>query len=335
MLVTKEIIESFIRNEITNDLIEAPKCSAEKKKFLISSIFTNDSEKKMAIWKNSGRFRCYKTGYDGNFITLVMKVKNLNLQEAKYYILKNYLNNDLKLLLTNKENYFKRNDLEDFNIISFPDYFEKINEKHKEYIEYLNKREIDWRELNLFINPKEKRIVFPIYRNNNLVYYTQRAIDNNKLRWKDASVGNKEGLFFQKEKTEIVYLCEGIFDSLKIRGGIALLGSHVSEKTVKEILNQNPYKIVIVMDNDPQGFKSQILLFIALRKLNFKNIYFFDWSKFNEKDLGEIPKYKLENIESLIYKADNKGLMKWILENMKKIDENYRKQIKTQIRNLF
>lgn len=304
----------------------------EKRKFAFFSPFCIDTEKKCVMWFPSGRFRCYKSGEEGDFFKFIKLVKNLSTySEAKYYFIKNFLksSDSIKNFLDNQNN-FEEVETEEESI-KLPEEVERFNKlKHLKYFNYLKDRNIPIDiidSLNLFIDVKSERIIFPIYSEDKskLLYYTGRSIDKNqKIRWLDAVSKHKSEIVFSVNKElQTIYLVEGIFDSLKIHGGVSLLGSYLHETIEKELISKNYYKIIVVMDNDLPGLEAQIKIVLRLKQKK-KNIYIWNWNndKINRyKDFGEIPLNILEELKSTnYYKADEKGILKWKLLNIKKFE---------------
>jgi len=340
MLIGKDKIEQFLNDEGINDYIESPK-NGIKKKFAINSPFCSDTEKKCVIWFNSGKFRCYKSGEEGSFFQFIKFIKNYSsFSEAKMYFLKNYWKGDFKELFSENKNTeeFEKEE----SSINLPENAEEFNkELHKEYFNYLNKRikETTIDRLKLFIDIKEKRIIFPVYNiNNELVYYTGRSINpDNKLRWKDSVSPYKAELFYEWNSSQIIYLTEGIFDALKIQGGISILGAYLSDINRKKILNKKPYKIILVFDNDSTGKETQIKSAADFLSDGFKNIYLWNWKhpEINKyKDFGEIPYKILENPSDYYYKFDLSGFLKWKIMNLKDFESEQKERIKRIIKNI-
>ncbi len=330
MNLNKELIQNFLLNEVTVELEERPK-TGEKKKFAFNSPFCLDSERKCVVWFPSGLFRCYKSGTEGNFIHFVKLIKNLSsYSEAKFYVLKNYLSDIKSLKNFLSDDFNETKELEDEEILVLPEECEKLSEKkHPEYFSYLINREISnetIKSVNLFINKENKRIVFPIYSNDKskLLYFTQRSIEKNpKVRWLDSVSKHKSSVTFSVNKdSQIIYLVEGIFDALKVNGGVSILGSYLHSQIEGELKSKNYYKIIVVMDNDLPGLEAQIRIILRLRQK--KNVYIWNWENDkikSFKDFGEIPLSILDELKnSNYYKATESGILKWKLLNIKKFD---------------
>ena len=342
MNLNRELIQELLINEVSHELDERPK-TGEKRKFAFYSPFCNDTEKKCVMWFPSGRFRCYKSGEEGDFFKFIKLIKNLNsFSEAKYYFIKNYLksNDSIKNFINHETQDFEEE--KEIDEIKLPEGSEKFNKlKHIKYFNYLKDRELSNEaidSMNLFIEQKTQRIIFPIYSNDNskLLYYTGRSIDKNqKLRWVDAVSKHKSEVVFSLNKNlQTIYLVEGIFDSLKIDGGVSLLGSYLHETIEKELISKNYYKIIVVMDNDLPGLEAQLKIILKLRKKRNVHIWNWDNEKINKyKDFGEIPLSILNELKSInYYSANEQGILKWKLLNIKKFELEKRIQLNRLIK---
>jgi len=285
-----------------------------KKNFRINSIFENDSKYKLWISKEkNGIWQDYKAHKKGDFINFVKEYMGMKTYgEAKMYLLKNYFFTSKTLPSYSRKNKIYKNIKE----LSIPIEFEKFNsEKHIEYKDYLLSRNIDYKNLNLFVDTKRKMIVFPIYEYGVLVYYVARSINPKSfLRYKNAETDGT-GYIYGLDNIHsgsTVFIFEGIFDALLVDGGVALLSANnVTEETIEKILIKNPYKIYIVMDNDKAGIEaSDKLEKILYNKIS--NLYRFNWHNITEKDLSE---YKAKN--------RNVNIKTMIKQNSDRVDTKY------------
>jgi len=174
--------------------------------------------------------------------------------------------------------------------------FERLSLKkktHKPFIEYLFKRKISVEKINetkIFIDKKSKRLIFPVYENEDLIFYTKRSIVPHFLPWIKAT---KEGSFpiwnLDNIDEDIVYLFEGIFDAINIKNGVAILGV-AHEEVAKKIASKNFLKYVIVLDNDEAGRKAKIHLAEILSNDYNKDVYIYNYKGINEqyKDFSEM-----------------------------------------------
>lgn len=253
--------------------------------------------------------------YHGDFYKFVKLIKHFDTyKEAKQWFNKTYLlqNDSLKDILNSehKTNYNKNEE-----ILYWSDKYKKLdlNKKvHKDYIDYLLKRKVDKKHIEnvkIFIDRKNKRLIFPVYENEKLIFYTKRSIVPNTEPWIKAS---KEDVFpiwnLENISDEEIYIFEGIFDAIHILNGVAILGS-AFEEVIKKIVKRNFKKYIIVLDNDEVGKKNKIKIAKILRDEYNKNVFIYNYKGIAEqyKDFGEM---KINNIpfelETRVLKFDFK-----------------------------
>lgn len=317
------------RDEIEQFLIDegfSYKELIERGEFLICSPFLIDTKYRLGInYKKDpvvyNDFKAAGNGIEnasGDWLTFVKVIKNLkNRNEAKKYWFQNYITISKENLQKelNKKIYENKENVNSISTIEIPKDYEQFNiklKKHKKYFDYLIERNISEniiKNIKLFINDKESRIVFPVYVNNILETYTERSIlKNNKLPWKIAKGENKKKSIYNIDNIvsgSTVYLFEGIIDALRTYPrGCALLGRVLTEQQKKLLLSKKPYNIVIILDGDKYGIASQKKIAKELLEDGVKNIYVFNWfaihGKSKAKDFGEFgikEQYILDNID--------------------------------------
>ena len=232
--------------------------------------------------------------YSGHIFKLVKNIKNLDtIQEAKDYFLETYLlhgaeiNFDTDPQIIQKPTQSK---------VIFKEHFEKLdldNATHKPYVSYLSLRGVPAKQIKknkIFIDKVEKRIVFPVYENERLVFYTGRDITGvSLLRWKKSEGGKGIHPIWNLDAVEsnIVLVFEGIFDAIYFHNGIALLGIG-SEKQFKKILGKGFSKIILIFDNDEAGRKAKIDWAKWLAKKNYERVFIYDYNGIEEKDFSSM-----------------------------------------------
>jgi DNA primase len=279
LYIPESIIQSFLSNEGIS-------IKTNRSNFCMNSIFVADDKYKLWISRNkNGIWQCFKTGHKGDFINLVKEIKGFSsYKDAKKYVIKEFF-------FKNKSNImplvFSTVAEETKTSLFFPESFEPLIQQ-EEYINYLKSRWIDPSSLKLFVNEKDKRIVFPVYESGSLIFYTARSVDpNEKIRWKNASASGKTPIYGLENAGKTLYVFEGIFDALSVPSGIAIFGANnTGDAVVKKLLTTNPYRVYIVMDNDPAGRRSAISLCEKLYKKI--STYIFDWNCTEAKDANEL-----------------------------------------------
>lgn len=230
--------------------------------------------------------------YKGHFYKFVKIVKDFDsILDAKFFVLRTY---------GSVKDYFKhpeKSTIKDTETkktkIAIPDYFEKFDtKKHKEYYEYLLSRNIKEQRIQstkIFINQRDKYVVFPIYEFGELIGYIQRSIEKNSIlpyikifKHDSFPIWN----FDEVVQKQIAILFEGIFDAIHVKNGLALLGPGY-ERQMKKIIECAFNKIVIVLDNDAVGRESKIRWAKYLYERD-QNVFIYDYSKIKFKDFGMI-----------------------------------------------
>jgi len=131
------------------------------------------------------------------------------------------------------------------------------NEKHKVYVEYLNRRGISSSEYPFMVTPNDigrmaNRIIIPYTYKNKIVGHTSRFLDNKIPKYiNEQQPGVVFGYDFQKPNNSVCILVEGIFDALSL-GACALTHNTISDEQA-ELLAQLNRKIIFVPDHDKTG----------------------------------------------------------------------------------
>lgn len=289
----------------------------------------SDADYRSSIsYAKNGAFNCFKTNQHGNFFKFVKLVKKFrSIDDTKIWLFKQswFVDSVIENLEDTAE-YSKIEEPQSNNSLILPDYFEKFDKSyldHQPYYNYLKQRNI--REdvidkLELYINPSmmHRRIVFPVYENQNLIFYTGRTIDDKKitLRWYSQALEGKDPVFFLNPNSPTFFVFEGLFDCLRIDGGVCTFGAMVSEGKVRKILNQMPSKIVVVMDSDSTGINAQIKLANLFSQYH-SDVFVFDWINFNshEKDFSTLPEefFRLGKYNDFIFRWNVAGQLKYKL----------------------
>lgn len=332
LTIKKQAIESFLIEE--NIRFKDKKSKGEF--YMCSPFDHSDSDFRSSIsYAKNGAFNCFKTNQHGNFFKFVKLVKRLrSIDEVKLWLFKQswFVDSVLENIETatiDDSSTQQNNKSLNNNSLVLPEYFEKFHKNladHKPYYNYLKQRNI--REdvidkLELYINPSmmHRRIVFPVYDNQNLIFYTGRTIDDKKisLRWYSQGLEGKDPVFFLNPSNPTFFIFEGMFDCLRIDGGVCTFGAMVSEGKVRKILDHMPSKIVVVMDSDNTGINSQIKLANLFSQYH-SDVFVFDWINFSnyrygEKDFSTLPEefFRLAKYNDFIFRWNVAGQLKYKL----------------------
>lgn len=251
-------------------------------------------------------FNAYKASatigdeFHGGWYKFVKLVKGFNsIQEAKDYFNSQYVGN-----ISDVYQYYNKklppNNDPTIQPIEIPDDFERFDPvKHEKYFHYLrDERKIPSEiihKLRLFVNKGEQRIIFPVYENNKLIFYSGRDITGfNPYPWKKSEGDDKHPIWnLDSIIGNVVYVFEGINDAVYIQNGIALFGVG-TEKQFEKILKKQFNKIVLVFDNDIPGRKAKYKWAEWLREKNHSGIYIYNYFGIKQKDFGKMVE---ENIQ--------------------------------------
>lgn len=306
-MITKEIIEKYLLNKGIDY-----KVKEERGEFYICSPFTGDSKFKCGInWKKTPPvFNCFKTGTRGNFITFVKILEGLETnREAIIFLFKNYMTKEEILNFSSdfmgdiKEKIKEEPKKEK---LAFSDEYQKvILDENNLFHLYLLKRNFSDEMIsksNVFFSKQEKRVIFPIYENGELIFYAKRAIDGHPLRWINSVSHGVDPIWNIENVGETIYIFEGIFDAVRMwPNGVSIFGKNLSDGQLNKIIKKKFHKIVVVLDNDSYGRESQEKIAEKLAQ-HHKNVWINLWKENDEKDLSE-----MFNIDLNLVKFDTKG----------------------------
>ncbi len=239
----------------------------------------------------------YGDDYHGDFFKFVKLVKNFDsIKKAKNYFVKKYLAHK------NIECDFTSDQSHDENIpkvsesIDLPMHFEKFdvsNTEHKPYLEYLEiKRKIPLdiiQKTKLFVDKKDKRIIFPVYEDEQLIFYGGRDITGiNPIPWLK-SKGEERYPIWNLENIigNVIIVFEAVADAIYFSHGVALFGVG-SEEQLKKILKKNFSKIILVFDNDEPGRKAKVRWAEWLKSHGQNGVYIYNYYGINQKDFGKM-----------------------------------------------
>lgn len=305
-MITKEIIERYLLDKGIDY-----KTKEAKGEFYICSPFTGDSKFKCGIsWsKNPPVFNCFKSGTKGNFITFVKLLEGMETsREAIIYLFKNYMTKDDMLEFSNS--FFGEVKIEKNEKIkeklAFSDEYQKLKiDTNSKYYQYLKGRNFSDEMIvksNIFFSETERRVIFPVYENGELIFYAKRAIDNHPLRWINSHSHGVDPIWNLENAGETIYLFEGIFDAVRMwPNGVSIFGKSLSDGQINKIIKKKFHKIVVILDNDSYGRESQEKIAEKLAERH-RNVWINLWREDDKKDLSE-----MDNIDLNLIKFDLKG----------------------------
>lgn len=215
--------------------------------------FCGDSKKSLKkmrgyFYKNlkNPYYKCFNGDCEISYsaFMFVAKLENKSIQEImkEFYLTLNpsklkrvMIHNDEKPILQEKQK-------QKIELDYIPSNWHNIN-NHTSALEYLNNRKFfnapnlpkNW---NLYFNIWNNRIVFPWLRNNKLIYYQERTIQNEEPKYLFPPSSEKE--IFNLDNIDssfpFIFYTEGMMDSIYIKNGIAIGGITLTEYQ-KDILH--------------------------------------------------------------------------------------------------
>lgn len=317
---TRQQIYQFLIDEGFSDYKER----TEKGEFLINSPFVKDQKKKLGIsYSKGGVWNCFKSGNHGSWWSFVKLIKGFNSnKESQIWFLRNYFTIDqIKLNLMINQNDIIIEEPEEKDP-QFGDYILPFNPiKDKIYLEYLKKRffnEEIIKDLKIFIDHKDQRVVFPVYDQNKLIFYAARAINpDNPIRWLNSKGTSSHPVWNLENVRDEIWIFEGIFDAIRVwPKGVTIFGLNMHDEQIKKILDKNPYKIVVVLDDDSYGFLAKKRVADRISSLH-PNVWVHIMKDDKYKDFGEMPEIE-PNLNLIKWNAS--GRLHW---EMYKKDKNY------------
>ena len=273
--VSKQQVLSFLNDEGLQ-YVEKP----ERGELQLNSPFVSDNKRRCGVnYKKNGTWNCFKSGHSGSWFEFVAQVRGTSLQEARLYFLKKYFN--YESLYGSSQSL--RHDYVERNVLcEFPPGTVKLHPTlHPEYVSYLRSRhfeDVHLRNLQLYVNTHQRRVLFPVYDSGVLQFYAGRAVDsNNPLRWLNSG-GNSHGAVWGLDHVgDEVWVFEGIFDAVRLYPrGVATFGNYLREQQLRKLLNVNPIKFVVVGDGDEPGRFGQYRTALQLYE-HHPNVWYHVW----------------------------------------------------------
>lgn len=320
---TMETILEFLTDENLSNPVKI-KNQDDPDKFVINinDPFIEDSKLRLGITKrffDDGSSRIIFNGwkssanlgddYHGDFYKFIKLVKNFDtFFEAKEWFQKKYLLRDGSYSLdrTNIISHDKQCEEEKEKIYWSNSYekFDPSRRKHLPYIKYLLRRKVPEDiilSLKCFIDHKSKRIIFPVYENNELIFYSKRSIVPHIFSW-IKSKGDEVFPVWNLENIDggTIYIFEGIFDAIYLLNAVALFGVGFGDEVMDKITKKKFDKYVVIMDNNLAGFRAKKKICTDLYE-NGYNTYIYNYygipetyGDFGEMAINNIP-FDLEN----------------------------------------
>ena len=287
-----KIPQKFI--EDTLDKFKLPfKHYPAKNTYQICNPFVDDRDFHMGLNYELQVYHCFKTSDKGSLLSFFSKVTKLP-EQAITERLKKYYN----IIESHKQQPVKQSEIVYHTIPSDWRKVENSGAITKMHYRYLISRNITrekiYRNTFYYSSMNTSRIIIPYLYNSCLVYWTSRDILNKvKKRYlypEEKVVKNlKSDLLYNIDycNKDNLIICEGQLNALVV-DGVSIGGTEISDRQMKTIIELQPKKLTLALDQDMPG-KTAIIK-NAKRLYNyFKDFYYMDSSLTNIDfaDVGE------------------------------------------------
>ncbi len=211
-------------------------------------------------------YHCFNCGFKCNFVLgrtfskstrSLLSYCGLDKDQIDKFNLESLQHKDLlefvKLKKEKKKIKFKELHLPDAELLTAED------TRHKVYIDYLNKRKINYQDYPFMCTPDSEgrqanRIIIPYTYENKIVGHTSRYLDDRTPKFiNEQQQGYVFGYDLQKPEWQVCIVVEGIFDALSING-LALTHNTISD-TQADIIKSLNKKVIVVPDQDKTGLQ--------------------------------------------------------------------------------
>ena len=291
---------------------------------IVHSIFIPDEKYHMSINKETGLWRCFKTGEAGNFIKLVATLENIPYTLAIHQIARKLLDTPEALFL--KTDYqFKNKPLtvaeksveEDFKT------FKRITSKMSQSASILERQAFTFvksrglLKFPFFLATSGKykgRVIIPYVEEGIPFFFQARNLGTYGMKYlnpssKEYGVKSSDIVFPFDKSCNYVIVTEGPLDAITLRcngfNATSIQGSMMSHEQLKQLKGR---KIILSFDNDEPGAEG-MLKADKLRKIkNLDSFY----------SVAPPPKYKDWNDYHL--SVDGKTFKDYVVSSVSKIN---------------
>ena len=283
-----EILKNSLGNYFkSNDelLFKCPKCQHDKRKLSVN------------VEKNV--FKCWVCGYSGTNISNLLKRYASYSEYSKWSELSDVVN------ISKFDNLFGvEEEVEQESFLELPPEFETLTGQSKQIssrpaINYLRNRGIDdkdilkWKIGFCKTGEYEKRICIPSFNEDGeLNYFVGRTYAGDFPKYKNPPA-SKDIIFnsLNIDWDEPIVLVEGVFDAIKAKNAIPLLGSNLSEKSklFQKIVQEN-CTVYMALDQDAQSKENKMIKSLLDHDIQIYKINIDPYS-----DVGEMSKEEFQN----------------------------------------
>jgi 5S rRNA maturation endonuclease (ribonuclease M5) len=263
-----------------------------------------DHNPSWSINEETGAHHCFSCGYKGSILTLVADLLQLeNLDDAKSWISANApvdleaLSQELAALRRESNIYVPRPvPMSEARLAVFSDPPEWALKERALSLEACLHHKVRWEnQTDAWITPIRDPEDF------HLLGWQQKGQGNRYFRNRPAGLKKAGTLFGIEHYADLslndMIVVESPLDvvrltSIGIRGGVSTFGASVSDEQIK--LMRRAERIVIAMDNDDAGRKSNSHILKVLRRYGME-CWFFDYSHTDAKDIGDMTAAEIES----------------------------------------
>jgi hypothetical protein len=250
--------------------------------------------------KNNAVFHCWNCTASGDFYKLYSEIKHTTRQEAWKKINYDLTESTLFPILSQTKTPTIKPVKHNFNHILKNCYNDIdtpigiIQESLVNKLKQFRKSRLISDDIKLYIGytgEYNKRIIVPVFEDDNLVYFQARSIsDHQHPKYLNPAV-EKEYLIPNKNNlnwNEPIVILEGLIDSWSINNGTCMLGKELSDVFMDNLITLAKDKIIICYDNDEEG-KNSLTKYINNGKYR-KLLYYYTMPKKykNIKDLNQL-----------------------------------------------
>ena len=267
-MLSKEDINNY-KNLLANYLIEKHGILNLKKKFKCLNPDHDDRHPSMSYSSKYNICKCFACGVSYDIFDIIGIDYGVNSFKDKLEIIDKLYPNISNIVFKKMDVVENKN-----NIIDFTNYFKKCISKIDE-TNYLIDRKIDKKLLEKYkigFDDKRNLIVFPINKN---CYFARSVSNDCKLKSTGTSYLWNEKLLEKSNEKTLIYVTEGIIDSLSLETidanikTISLNGLPNYKRLLKVIEDNNFIgNLVLVFDNDKTGEMYESIVKEELKKRN-------------------------------------------------------------------
>jgi len=277
--------------------------------------------KKRGGWKFEGEktsYHCFNCGShalyeDGGFFSDDME-KILDAFSIPDDVIKQFKFDSFKASVNKKQVEKAPATIKPVSVLSLPKHFYRLIQDEDDVWsqiaqEYLTTRGIDIDDYKFYLsrggtkeeNVWKKRLIIPIYRQQDLVFYQGRDLtETSKLKYLGTESAAKSTVIYGhdqlfKDESLPLYVVEGFFDAFHING-VAVFGNEMSPQQLS-YLNASPRKKVVIPDRKGDGHK------LALQGID------------NNWSVSILPFGDCKDVNDAIVKYGKLFVMKTLVEN--------------------